>query len=103
MSSLATGWVCFVQLIQGMFVRGWCSQVTAGASAVFVPMGVEAGRGRLWGDCCGRGGRGLSWRGTVGCRAWSAKQSQHSQQQKYLAYRSKSATMLPLVFVFGGD
>ena len=49
MSSLATGWVCFVQLIQGMFVRGWCSQVTAGASAVFVPMCAEAGRGRLRG------------------------------------------------------
>ena len=58
MSSLATGWVCFVQLIQGMFVRGWCSQVTAGASAVFVPMGVEAGRGRLRG--------GLLWAGRQG-------------------------------------
>ena len=42
-----------MQLIQGMFVRGWCSQVTAGASAVFVPMGVEAGRGRLGGVVAG--------------------------------------------------
>lgn len=58
MSSLATGWVCFVQLIQGMFVRGWCSQVTAGASAVFVPMGVEAGRGRLRGGLLRAGRQG---------------------------------------------
>ena len=58
MSSLATGWVCFVQLIQGMFVRGWCSQVTAGASAVFVPMGVEAGRGRLRGGVLRAGRQG---------------------------------------------
>ena len=58
MSSLATGWVCFVQLIPGMFVRGWCSQVTAGASAVFVPMGVEAGRGRLRGGLLRAGRQG---------------------------------------------
>ena len=37
-----------MQLIQGMFVRGWCSQVTAGASAVFVPMGWK-----LDGEGCG--------------------------------------------------
>ena len=59
MSSLATGWVCFVQLIQGMFVRGWCSQVTAGASAVFVPMGGEAGRGRLRGGLLRAGRQGV--------------------------------------------